>query len=129
MLVKGNKINVKYVHEEETVTASMQPVKKKKSGEEGYKLGLWVRDAAEAGVGTLTFYEPETKMFATLGHGILDVDTLELIKIAKWRIGYYEYFKHSKGEKGKPGEIRGTIESGYTLGRITKILPLGFMAC
>ncbi len=55
----------------------------------------------------------------------LDVDTLELIKIAKWRIGYYEYFKHSKGEKGKPGEIRGTIESGYTLGRITKNTAFG----
>lgn len=53
----GNKINVKYIHEEETVTTSMQPVK---SSSNEYKLGLWVRDAA-AGVGTLTFYEPSSR--------------------------------------------------------------------
>ena len=118
---KGSKINIKYIHEEETVTASMQPVK---SGEEGYKLGLWVRDAA-AGVGTLTFYEPDTKMFATLGHGILDVDTSDLIKIANGELVTTNILNIQKGEKGKPGEIRGTIESGYTLGRITKNTAFG----
>ena len=53
----GNSINVKYIHEEETVTTSMKPVK---SSSNEYKLGLWVRDAA-AGVGTLTFYEPSSR--------------------------------------------------------------------
>ena len=101
--------------------ASMKPVK---SGDEGYKLGLWVRDAA-AGVGTLTFYEPETKMFATLGHGILDVDTSDLIKIANGELVTTNILNIQKGEKGKPGEIRGTIESGYTLGRITKNTAFG----
>lgn len=118
---RGSKINIKYIHEEETVTASMQPVK---SGEEGYKLGLWVRDAA-AGVGTLTFYEPDTKMFATLGHGILDVDTSDLIKIANGELVTTNILNIQKGEKGRPGEIRGTIESGYTLGRITKNTAFG----
>lgn len=118
---KGNKINIKYIHEEETITTSMKPVK---SGEDGYKLGLWVRDAA-AGVGTLTFYEPDTKMFATLGHGILDVDTSNLIKIANGELVTTNILNIQKGEKGKPGEIRGTIESGYTLGRITKNTAFG----
>lgn len=118
---KGSKINIKYIHEEETITTSMKPVK---NGEEGYKLGLWVRDAA-AGVGTLTFYEPDTKMFATLGHGILDVDTSDLIKIANGELVTTNILNIQKGEKGKPGEIRGTIESGYTLGRITKNTAFG----
>ena len=118
---KGNKIHIKYIHEEETITTSMKPVK---SGEEGYKLGLWVRDAA-AGVGTLTFYEPSTGMFATLGHGILDVDTSDLIKIANGELVTTNILNIQKGEKGRPGEIRGTIESGYTLGRITKNTAFG----
>lgn len=118
---KGDKIHIKYIHEEETITTSMKPVK---SGEDGYKLGLWVRDAA-AGVGTLTFYEPDTKMFATLGHGILDVDTSDLIKIANGELVTTNILNIQKGEKGKPGEIRGTIESGYTLGRITKNTAFG----
>ena len=37
----------------------------------------------QLGVGTITFYEPETKEFAALGHGILDVDTNKLINIGK----------------------------------------------
>ena len=47
---------------------------------EKYQLGLWVKDAA-TGVGTMTFYEPESKKFAILGHGITDPDTNKLIKI------------------------------------------------
>ncbi|RGQ35609.1 PDZ domain-containing protein [[Clostridium] leptum] len=33
-----------------------------------YKAGLWVRDSS-AGIGTLTFYNPEGHSFAGLGHG------------------------------------------------------------
>lgn len=118
---KGNTINVKYIHDEETITTSMEPVK---SSSNEYKLGLWVRDAA-AGVGTLTFYEPSTGMFATLGHGILDVDTSDLIKIANGELVTTNILNIQKGEKGTPGEIRGTIESGYTIGQISKNTNFG----
>ena len=117
----GNKINVKYVHDEETVTVSMKPAR---SGSNEYKLGLWVRDAA-AGVGTLTFYEPSTGMFATLGHGILDIDTSNLIQIANGELVTTNILDIQKGEKGTPGEIRGTIESGYTIGKISKNTSFG----
>ena len=39
------------------------------SADGAYKLGAWIRDSM-AGIGTLTFYEPETGRFGTLGHGI-----------------------------------------------------------
>ncbi len=117
----GEKIHIKYIHEEETVTASMKPVK---NNSNEYKLGLWVRDAA-AGVGTLTFYEPSTKMFATLGHGILDVDTSDLITIANGELVTTNILSIEKGKKGTPGEIRGTIESGYTIGQISKNTEFG----
>lgn len=55
---KGNEINIKYVSlENEEKQVSVLPVKTSKND---YKLGLWVRDAA-AGVGTLSFYEPESR--------------------------------------------------------------------
>lgn len=117
----GQEITVKYVREEETITTSMTPVK---NGDNQYKLGLWVRDAA-AGVGTMTFYEPSTKMFATLGHGIFDIDTSDLIKIENGELVTTNILSISKGEKGKPGEIRGTIESGYTIGEISKNTNFG----
>ena len=117
----GNKIDIKYVHEEETIITSIKPVK---NSDNEYKLGLWVRDAA-AGVGTLTFYEPSTGMFATLGHGILDVDTSDLITIANGELVTTNILSIQKGEKGTPGEIRGTIESGYTIGQISKNTAFG----
>lgn len=117
----GNKIDIKYVHNEETITTSIKPVKNK---DNEYKLGLWVRDAA-AGVGTLTFYEPSTGMFACLGHGILDVDTSELITIANGELVTTNILDIQKGERGTPGEIRGTIESGYTIGQISKNTQFG----
>ena len=104
----GQEITVKYVREEETITTSMIPVK---NGDNQYKLGLWVRDAA-AGVGTMTFYEPSTKMFATLGHGIFDIDTSDLIKIENGELVTTNILSISKGEKGKPGELQGSIDNG-----------------
>ena len=95
---KGNEISIKYIRDEKTITTSMTPVKNE---EEQYKLGLWVRDAA-AGVGTLTFYEPSSKMFGTLGHGILDVDTSGLIKIENGELVTTNILSIQKGEKGNP---------------------------
>lgn len=45
-----------------------------------YKAGLWVRDSS-AGIGTLTFYNPEEHSFAGLGHGICDIDTGDLMPL------------------------------------------------
>ena len=117
----GNKISLQYVRDEKTITTSIKPVK---NSSNEYKIGLWVRDAA-AGVGTLTFYEPASGMFATLGHGIMDIDTLDLIKIANGELVTTNILSITKGTKGNPGEIRGTIEAGHTIGNISKNTKFG----
>ena len=117
----GNNISIKYVRDEKTITTSIKPVK---NSSNEYKIGLWVRDAA-AGVGTLTFYEPASGMFATLGHGIIDIDTAELIKIANGELVTTNILNINKGTKGNPGEIRGTIEAGHTIGTISKNTKFG----
>ena len=117
----GNEVSVKYIRDEKTITTSITPVK---NGNNQYKIGLWVRDAA-AGVGTLTFYEPSSEMFGTLCHGILDIDTSGLIKIANGELVTTNILSITKGKKGEPGEIRGSIESGYTIGSITKNTNFG----
>lgn len=112
----GKSVNITYKREEEIKTTSIEPVK---TNENEYKLGLWVRDSA-AGVGTLTFYEPSSGKFAALGHGITDIDTSELIRIENGELVTTEILSIVKGEKGVPGEIRGTIERGINLGTISK---------
>ena len=118
---KGQEIEIKYINDNEEKTTSIEPVK---TSNNEYKLGLWVRDAA-AGVGTLTFFEPSTNNFASLGHGINDVDTYELINIAKGELVTTNIVDIVKGQDGTPGEIRGSIENGTTLGNISKNTSFG----
>lgn len=77
------------------------------------------------GVGTATFYEPETQKFCALGHGITDVDTGDIIKIATGDLVTSQIVSITKGEKGKPGEIKGSIETGEKIGEINKNTALG----
>ena len=117
----GQEVEIKYIETDNNLkTTSIKPVK---TGNE-YKLGLWVRDAA-AGVGTLTFYEPESQMYAALGHGITDIDTSELINIASGELVTTNILSIVKGKKGEPGEIRGTIENGYEVGKVYKNTRFG----
>ena len=117
----GKSLELKYVRNGEILTSSITP---EKVEDNQYKLGIWVRDSA-AGVGTISFYEPSTGMFAALGHGIMDVDTGDLITIARGSIVTSNIVSIQKGEKGKPGEIRGSIVNQSVIGEISKNTKLG----
>ena len=54
------------------------------------------------GVGTVTFYEPDTKTFGALGHGITDIDTEQLIHIASGEFVTTRILNITKGESGTP---------------------------
>ena len=118
---KGENIEVKYVHDEETKQCSIKPVQ---TSETEYKLGLWVRDSA-AGVGTVTFYDSSSKTFAALGHGITDIDTEELINIASGEFVTTKVLNITKGEKGNPGKVQGTVDNQKNIGTIYKNSPFG----
>ena len=118
---KGNNIEVKYIHETETKECSMTPVKIK---DDEYKIGLWVRDSA-AGVGTVSFYEPKSKSFGALGHGITDIDTNELINIASGEFVTTRILNITKGESGTPGKLQGTIDNQKNIGKIFKNTKFG----
>lgn len=80
------------------------------SGEAGAaKLGILVRDGA-AGIGTVTFIDPETGAFGGLGHGICDPDTGELIEMAEGDVTDVILGGVRRGESGKPGELHGVLK-------------------
>lgn len=117
----GNSIDIKYVHEKETRECSITPTK---TNNNEYKLGLWVRDSA-AGVGTITFYEPSTKTFGALGHGITDIDTEKLIDISSGEFITTRILNITKGESGNPGRIQGVIDEQKNIGKIYKNSKFG----
>ena len=118
----GKNINLTLLKEDGTIsTSNIKPVQ---VSSKEYKLGLWVKDAA-TGVGTLTYYEPETKGFAALGHGITDIDTDKIINIDSGSIVTSKVVSIQKGEVGKPGEIRGSILNQPTIGTVYKNTEFG----
>lgn len=112
---KGESVNIKYVRDGEEYVSTIAPIKTK---DNEYKLGLWVRDGA-AGIGTITYYEPSSNKFAALGHGIVDIDTEELINISSGELVTSKISSIAKGEKGVPGEIKGSIINGETIGDVS----------
>ena len=111
---EGEDLNIKYVRDGVEYVSNIEPIK---TNANEYKLGLWVRDGA-AGIGTISYYEPQTKKFAALGHGIIDIDTQELINISSGELVTSKVSSIVKGEEGVPGEIKGSIVNSKTIGNI-----------
>lgn len=82
-----------------------------------YKLGAWLRDSM-AGIGTVTYYDPDRKIFAALGHGINDVDTGLLIPIRAGSIMASSVTAVVKGEKSAPGQLHGTFDLTHDIGTL-----------
>ncbi len=82
-----------------------------------YKSGLWVRDSA-AGIGTLTYINPEDDTFGGLGHPICDVDTGLIMSVSSGEICKVEISSVTKGVSGNPGELSGVFSQEAALGNI-----------
>ncbi|MEA4902450.1 SpoIVB peptidase [Desulfitobacterium sp.] len=75
-----------------------------------YRVGLYVRNEA-AGVGTLTFYDPQTGKYGALGHVINDADTNQKIEVANGSVIASSIYAIEKGRRGHPGEKVGSFVS------------------
>lgn len=90
-----------------------------------YRIGLWIRDST-AGIGTLTFYDEKSGMFAALGHPIVDVDTGTKLNINSGDIVDSSIVSIKKGVKGNPGELKGIfVNEELKLGDINKNTECG----
>lgn len=90
-----------------------------------YRIGLWVRDNI-AGVGTMTFIDPDTNTFGALGHGITDIDSGVLVDISKGSVLKSKVASVQRAQKTVPGEIVGIFyESQDPYGEIYKNTNVG----
>ncbi|TMN20765.1 SpoIVB peptidase [Lentibacillus cibarius] len=107
----------------ETIETTLNPVKNKKEDE--YRIGLYIRDSA-AGIGTMTFYDPETKNYGALGHVISDMDTQKPIEIHNGSVVRSKVTSIEKGNNGTPGEKQAKFSvKDKKIGSITKNSPFG----
>lgn len=89
-----------------------------------HKLGLWLRDSM-AGIGTLTFYDPDTGSYGALGHGVNDVDTAQLMPLESGSILFAEVADVRKGLSGNPGELQGVFHLERELGDLQQNSSIG----
>lgn len=80
--------------------------------------GLWVRDSA-AGIGTLTYYEPDSGRFGGLGHPICDPDTGELIPLACGEASSVTVSGVIPGQPGIPGQLQGYFAAEPPIGTLS----------
>lgn len=95
-------VNLKVLRKDKAIDVKLKPAKDMESNK--YKLGLWVKNSA-SGVGTLTFVD-QNKNFGALGHPITDYETGSIIPVQDGKIYNCSLVGITKGERGKPGELK-----------------------
>ncbi len=94
-----------------------------------YRLGLLIRDGA-AGIGTLTFYEPESMVYGALGHLITDLGSTQPVELFDGEIVDANVQGIHRGKKGQPGEKIGIFPGDKKVsGTISKNTKLGIFGC
>ena len=86
--------------------------------ESGPKLGIYLRQGI-TGIGTVTWYDPDTGDFGTLGHGVND-SAGHLIALKSGNVYSATVASVRKGRCGDPGQLMGSLRSPAALGSLTK---------
>lgn len=110
----GQELDVRVNRDGHSIKTSVTPI----TADGAYKLGLWIRDSM-AGIGTVTFYDPETGQFGALGHGVNDVDTGRLLPLEDGAIMGSAVAAVKKGQSGSPGQLTGSFDDMKDIGKVT----------
>ena len=89
-----------------------------------YQFGLWLRDCV-TGLGTMTYYDPETGIYGALGHGINDAATGEPVSIQGGALYPAEVSGVIKGKSGAPGALCGGVTGNALCGTIAENTVFG----
>lgn len=100
----GASLVVEFIRNGETQTATITPARDLESGE--FKIGALIRDST-AGIGTVSYIDPETNDFGGLGHGIYDSETATLMPMRRGAVVDMVITDVTKSEPNLPGELKG----------------------
>jgi stage IV sporulation protein B len=113
--LEGDQMSIRCLRGERQLQMTVQAAKCSSDGT--YKLGAWIRDSM-AGIGTMTFYDPESNTFGALGHGINDVDTALLMPLQSGGVMEASVTDVKKGVKGAPGSLQGAFQTSEDVGEL-----------
>ena len=85
---------------------------------DGPRLGVYLKQGT-TGVGTVTYYEPDSSRFAALGHGV-NTQNGNLLQLTSGSIYPAQVLSVKKGAIGTPGQLLGGLSGADPLGTIEK---------
>ena len=109
-------INITYIRGNKENTTNL---KLSKTEDNIYKTGLYVKDNI-TGVGTLTFIDPNTKLFGALGHEIIEKNTGQKLEIKDGKIYSSTVTGITRSDIGKPGEKNAKYDSNNIFGTVNE---------
>ena len=115
----GKKLSLSVIRGGENITVTVTP--KMEYG--AYRLGVKLRSQT-AGIGTVTFIDPETLAFGGLGHGVTDGASGEFVTIRHADALKVTLGGCKRGESGSAGELTGVLKRD-DLGDIVKNCECG----
>ena len=83
----------------------------------GPKLGIYLKQGI-TGIGTVTFYDPSTGQFGTLGHGVND-NKGNLLPMTRGKAYDATVVSVQKGKSGAPGQLKGALTDSQLLGTLS----------
>ena len=93
-------IKINYIRNNKEETTTLNLVKDENNI---YKTGLYVKDEIK-GIGTLTFIDPNTKLFGALGHEIIEKSTGKILEVKDGKIYNSTVTNIDPSRDGNPGE-------------------------
>lgn len=89
-----------------------------------YKTGLYIKEKV-TGIGTLTYIDPETKIYGSLGHEIMISESTNRVEVRKGEI--YKSFVNGidRSINGRVGSKNASIDYQTKLGTVTKNTSVG----
>ena len=115
---EGRPLRLTVRREGETKDVRLAPVQ----AETGWQLGLYLRDRL-TGIGTVTYYEPDSGTFAALGHGVSEGGAL--LPLKEGTALESEVVSVVRGQDGAAGTLHGAVAGGCVRGEISENTPQG----
>ncbi len=120
---QGKDITLLVKHGNKNILTKIKPILCDKT--DRYRIGLFVKNST-AGVGTLTFYEPQSKTYGALGHMITDFDNGRKLTPVDGKIVEATVKGLHSGKRGVPGEKLGVFKGNSDIiGNIEKNTTCG----
>lgn len=112
-IIDNKEYSFKVLRNNKTLTLKLQLQEENNT----YKTGLLVKDTVY-GTGTMSYIDPETKIFGSLGHEIIETASSKKFEITAGEIYKAEVNNIKKNTPNKTGEKNATIKSDEIVGEI-----------